>query len=365
MRRIGIGLVGSGFMGRAHALAFRAAANTFALPAAPVLDLLADVDAAAASAAAARLGFARSTPDWRALVADPAIDLVCITTPNALHKPIALAALAAGKHVHCEKPLAPTAADAHEMAEAAEAAGVCTSVGFNYLRNPMLGFARDLLLSGELGAPVSFRGLHAEGYMASAEAPWTWRLDPAGGHGAVADLGSHILSVARFLMGEIVELSGQIATVVAERPSAAGPRRIEVDDIARAHLLFTSGATGSIEASWVATGRTMSLTFELTCARGTIAFDQERLNELHVFREGRTGFETILAGPQHPPYDAFCPAPGHQLGFNDLKTIEARDVIRGIAGEIVFQPDFAEAARIQAAVDAIVTSARTRAWVRF
>ncbi|MBN9508100.1 MAG: Gfo/Idh/MocA family oxidoreductase [Alphaproteobacteria bacterium] len=370
MRRIGIGLIGSGFMGRSHTLAFRAAPAVLAPAAVPVLEMLADIDEPSAAQAAQSLGYSRATADWQALVRDPAVHLVDITTPNALHKPMALAAIAAGKHVYCEKPLAASAADATEMARAAQQAGVQTFVGLNYLKNPLLAAARAMIEGGEIGTVVSFRGIHAEDYMADPLQPWTWRLDPAGGHGAVADLGSHILSIARHLAGDIVEVSGQIATVVAERPVARGStamRAVAVDDQARALLRFASGATGSIEASWVATGRKMTIGFEVTGTKGTIAFDQERMNELQVFTagqpRGREGFRTILTGPDHPPYGQFCPAPGHHLGYNDLKTIEVAAILDALAGGPRFAPDFAEAARIQACVDAIVTSARERRWV--
>jgi predicted dehydrogenase len=365
-----IGLVGSGFMGRSHALAFRAAPAVFDLPLSPVLDLIADATPEMATKAMKELGFSRSTGDWKALVSDPAIDLVDITAPNLLHKPIALAAIAAGKPVYCEKPLAPSAADALLMAEAAEAAGVPTFVGFNYLKNPMVSLAREIVSSGEIGDIVSFRGIHAEDYMTDPAAPFTWRLDPAGGHGVVADLGSHIISIARYLAGPVESLSGQVVTVVGERPVAPGSaekRTVEVDDQARALLRFSSGATGSIEASWVAAGRKMTLAFEVTGSKGTIFVDHERFNELQLFTagqaRGREGFKTILAGPDHDHYRAFCPAPGHQLGFNDVKAIEVRALVMALAGGQKFMPDFREAYEIQRIVDAVVTSSRERRWI--
>jgi predicted dehydrogenase len=371
MQRIGVGLIGSGFMGRAHAMAFRAVSGIFAdLAATPVLEILADVDAPTAEKAARAFGFARATGDWRELIADPAVQLVAVTTPNQFHKPMSLAAIAAGKHVYCEKPLAGTTADAVAMAEAAERAGVQTFVGFNYLKNPMIAFAREVIEGGEIGEVVSFRGIHAEDYMADPAQPWTWRMDPAGGHGAVADIGSHILSIARYLCGEIVEVTGQIATVHKQRPVAAGAtetRPVLVDDQARALLRFASGATGSLEASWIATGQKMTIAFEITGTKGTLVFDQERMNEIKLYTtgqpHGRDGFTTILSGPAHPHYAAFCPAPAHHLGFNDLKTIEVRSILAALAGGPKFMPDFREAARIQATVDAIVTSAKERRWV--
>ena len=261
MKRLGIGLVGSGFMGRSHAHAFRAAPGVFDLPFTPVFEMLADINAEAAAKAAAALGFARSTGDWRELVADPAVDLVDITMPNTLHLPIALAAIEAGKPVYCEKPLAPNALDAKRMVDAAERKGVKTAVGFNYLKNPMVALAREIVESGEIGEVVSFRGIHAEDYMTDAKAPFTWRLDKSGGHGVVADLGSHIISIARMIVGPIDSLVGQIQTVTNKRPIAHGSsemRAVEVDDEARALVRFASGATGSLEASWVKAGRKMT-----------------------------------------------------------------------------------------------------------
>lgn len=369
MKTIGIGLVGSGFMGRSHAHAFRAAPGVFELPLQPVFEMLADVNADAAAKAAAALGFARSTGDWQALVADPAVDLVDITTPNTLHMPIALAAIEAGKPVYCEKPLAPNAADAKRMVDAAERKGIKTAVGFNYLKNPMVALAREIVASGEIGEVVSFRGIHAEDYMTDPQAPWTWRLDKTGGHGVVADLGSHIISIARFIVGPIESLVGQIETVTKARPLAGSSemRAVEVDDEARALVRFASGATGSLEASWVKAGRKMTLAFEITGSKGTIEVDHERFNELRLFTvgsaRGREGFKTILAGPDHAFYKEFCPAPGHQLGFNDIKTIEVMALIRSLAGGPKFMPDFREAWEIQRVVDAIVISANQKRWI--
>jgi predicted dehydrogenase len=371
VKTLRIGLVGSGFMGKSHSLAYRAVGGIFNMPVQPVLELLADVTSDAAAAAARDLGFARSTGDWRVLVGDPQIDVVSITTPNGLHAPIALAAIAAGKHVHCEKPLAPTAAQAREMAEAAEKAGVKTQVGFNYLKNPLMTLASDIVASGEIGDIVSFRGIHAEDYMADPATPWHFRMDPAGGGGVVADLGSHITAIARCLLGPISEVYGRLETVIKQRPEAPGSSRmraVEADDIAHAMVRFARGCVGTLETSWLSRGRKMQIEFEVVGSKGALAFSQERLNELHLYKadgdESRNGFRTIVAGPEHLPYGAFCPAPGHQLGFNDLKTIEMRDFLLAIAGEPVKGPDFREGWEVQKVVDAIIQSSRERQWVR-
>jgi predicted dehydrogenase len=371
MDEVRVGLIGSGFMGKCHALAFRAAPAVFGdLPKVRV-ELLADVDPGVTRAAAETFGFARWTTDWRALAGDPAVDVVAITTPNFLHQEMALAAIAAGKHVYCEKPLALDAAGALAMTEAAEAAGVRTLVGYNYLQNPITALAKDIVASGQIGDVIHFRGTHFEDYMSDPRAPCTWRCRKAtAGAGAVADLGSHIISLARHLVGEIQEVSGSLQTVIRERPSPGEPGRtapVEVDDQAQALVRFTGGAAGTIEASWMAPGRKMHLGYEISGSKGTLVFDQERLNELRLFTFGDRGrldgFRTILTSAEHPPYGAFCPAPGHQLGFNDLKVIEVRALLEGIARGKPLYPDFREAWRIACVVDAIQQSAAERRWV--
>jgi predicted dehydrogenase len=365
--RLGVGLVGSGFMGRAHAFAFNAVAQIFDLPLRPELAVLADRDMGTAGEAARRLGFQRAVDDWRRLVEDPAVDLVAITTPNALHKPIALAALSAGKAVYCEKPLAATLADAREMAEAASASGLTTMVGFNYLKNPILGLAREMATSGEIGDIVSFRGIHAEDYMTDPQAPHSFRTDEVGG-GVLLDLGSHIVSMARFLVGAIDEVAAVIATVHRSRPAPEGPRPVAVEDHAHVIARFANGAIGDITASWVTPGRKMQLEFELIGTRGSLVFSQERFNELHVYAEGdrpgRAGFKTLLAGPDTPPYGDFCPAPGHQLGFNDLKTIEVAHLIDSLASGRPASPDFREAYEVQRVITAANAAGKERGWRR-
>jgi len=363
--RLGIGLVGSGFMGRAHAFAFNAVSQTFDLPLKPALAVLADQNEAQAAEAARRLGFARAVSDWRALVGDPEIDVVSITTPNHLHKPIALAALEAGKAVYCEKPLAATLADAKQMAEAARASGRVTLVGFNYLKNPIIGLAREIATSGEIGEIVAFRGIHAEDYMTDPAAPHSFRTHPVGG-GVLMDLGSHIVSLARYLVGPIQEVSAAAETVHKTRPSADGPRPVEVDDHGHLVARFANGAIGTISASWVTPGRKMQLDFELVGTRGSLVFTQERFNELKFYvgeQKGRDGFKTLLAGPDTPPYGNFCPAPGHQLGFNDLKTIEVAHLVEAITGGKSASPDFQEAYEIQRTIAAALRSARARTWI--
>ena len=365
----GIGLIGAGFMGRCHANAFRSVAGLFDLPVEPVLQVLADVDEATARRSADALGFPRSTGDWRQLAGDPEVDVVAITAPNALHADMAFAAIDAGKAVYCEKPLSVDVPSARAMRDAAAAAGTCTMVGFGYLRNPMVKLAREIVSGGEIGEVVSFRGIHAEDYMADPATPHSFRTDPAGG-GALFDLGSHVVSLARYLLGPIVSVNGATATIHSRRPVAAGSaetRPVEVDDRAVFLGVFASGVTGTFEANWAGAGRKMQLAFEVAGTRGAIAFTQERMNELLLYpaegARGRRGFTRIEAGPDHPPYGNFCPAPGHQLGYNELKVIEVAELLDAFAGGPPAHPDFEEAYQVQRVVGAVQQSAEERRWV--
>ena len=364
---VGIGLIGSGFMGRCHANAFGSVAGLFDLPVRPVKVVLADATYEIASAGARAFGFPRATSDWQALVADDAIDIVAITAPNVLHEPMALAAIAVGKTVYCEKPLSTTVASAAKMTDAAEQAGVLTSVGFNFLRNPMVALARDLIAAGEIGEVTGFRGRHAENYMADPDAPHSFRTDPQGG-GAVADIGSHIISMARHLLGPIAEVNAECRTIFPDRPIRVGSserKPVKVDDMTHALLRFESGVSGSLEANWAATGRNMDLSFEVTGTRGAISFTQERMNELLVYSTSspQPGYRRIDAGPAHPPYGRFCPAPGHHLGFNDLKVIEVAELLAAHHRGGTCMPDFREALEVQKVVEAMQTSSCERAWV--
>jgi predicted dehydrogenase len=365
--RLRIGLIGTGFMGKAHVFGFTMAPRIFDLPCDLELHTVAEITSEAATRAALSLGFTHATADWRTIVANPEIDLVSITAPNALHREMSLAAIAAGKHVYCEKPLAPLARDALEMTLAAETKGVKTQVGFNYLCNPMLTLARDMITGGELGEIRGYRGIHCEDYMADAAGPFTFRHDPAGG-GALADIGSHALATAEFLCGPISRVMGDCVTVIATRPDCkGGTKPVEVDDIGRALLRFANGASGSVEGNWVATGRKMQHDFEVYGTKGALAFSQEHFNVLHYFstddRKGRQGFRRIEAAPDHAPYGLFCVAPGHQLGFNDLKAIEVAGYINAIAGRTQEPFNFRKGLRIQSLVETIQTSSREGCWL--
>ena len=365
---LNIALIGSGFMGRAHALAFAAADRTFDLPLAPRVTVLADRDLATATAAAASLGIPSASGDWREAIADASIDMVAIATPNLLHAPIAIAAIEAGKAVYCEKPLATTIAESEAMTAAAAASGRPTAVGFTYLYNPMIALARELIADGEIGEVTAFRGIHAEDFMASADAPFNWRCEPEQAGGALADIGSHIIAMAQHLVGDIASVSGRLHTAYPVRRDAVGKERaVTVDDQMDAVVAFANGATGALAASWIASGRKMGLAFEISGTKGSISFTQEQFSELKLYRsgQGRTnGFTTICAGPEHGDYGAFCPASGHQIGYNDLKTIEVKAAVEAAAGLPSAAKSFADALAVEKVADAIRRSHREGGWTK-
>ena len=368
---IRFGIIGSGFMGRAHSIALHSVAATFGPDFHVDCVALADASAERARQAAASLGFERSCGDWRELVSDPQVDVVDICTPNHLHAEMALAALAAGKHVYCEKPLALDLKESIAVAEAARRAGVVNGIGFNYICNPMVQAARDLIQAGELGEITGFNGHYVEDYMCDPQAPFTWRCERRlAGSGALADLGSHLINMAHTLLGPIARTSGVIRTVHKQRmETATGKvRTVENEDVAHALFEFASGVPGTMDISRVATGYKCGLKVQVLGTRGSIVFDQERMNELRLYRvddpAGRRGFRTILAGPEHPDYAAFCPAPGHGLGINDLKVIEVRNLLRAIRTGGHASPDFAEGLRVQQVMSAIELSATSGSWVK-
>jgi predicted dehydrogenase len=383
VQELRIGLIGSGFMGQAHADAYRRAALLYPHLPRPVLSLLADRDELTAARAAARFGFARSTGDWRQLVEDPEIDVVDITSPNNFHHEMAIAALAAGKHVYCEKPLAVTVAEAEAMAAAAKKSGKVTMVAFNNVKTPAAMYAKKLIEEGAIGRPIRFRGWFDQGFYSDPELPWSWRCSRAeGGSGALGDLGSHTISVAQYLVGDLAEVVASEQTLFETRPVAAAGegysakagagaarRKVENEDQMQALVRFRSGAAGTIEASRVAVGKVLGIQWEVSGTEGTIINDGDRFNELKVARLSEAkddrGFKTLLVGSQIPQFRAFLPFDygGGGLGYFDVKVIEVHDLIAGIVAGKAY-PDFSFGLHNQRVVSAMVESAQSGSWTR-
>jgi predicted dehydrogenase len=366
-----VGMVGYAFMGAAHAHAWRTAPRFFELPLRPELTAVCGRSADGVRAAAERQGWASTETDWRRLVERDDIDLVDICTPGDSHAEIAVAALRAGKHVLCEKPLANSLAEAREMAAAAEAAraesGARSAVGFNYRRVPAIVLARQLVEEGRLGRIRHVRAQYLQDWLVDPQAPFTWRLSgERAGSGALGDLGSHAIDLAQFVTGaRISGVSAVVETFVPERPDpAGGSGRVTVDDAAAFTARFTDDSLGVFEATRFATGRKNALRLEVDGELGAIVFDLESLNELgfHDHTEsGRTaGFRRILATePEHPYLAAWWPA-GHVLGWEHTFTHQVKDLVEAIAAGADPSPSFADGLGVQRVLDAVAASARAR-----
>src|SRR5271166_2629420 len=383
-KSLNIGLIGSGFMGQAHADAYRRAGILYRnLPRSPVLYAIADQNDALAEQARGRLGFAKAYGDWRRLIEDPEVDVVDITTPNHLHVEPALAAVEAGKHVYCEKPMSVKVEDAKRMAAAARKAGVKTLVAFNNIKTPAALVAKQIIERGEIGELVRFRGRFDQGFFNDPFLPWSWRCSrELAGTGALGDLGAHAVSVAQFLMGDVTEVSAQSQIVFKERPIAdqdtgysskaaadAKKRAVENEDQIQSLVKFESGAAGVIEASRICAGRVFGLFWEIAGTEGTIYNSGERFNELQVFRMGEEkrdrGFKTIYCGSQVPQFSGFFgfDFAGGGLGYFDVKVFEVHDLVQAIGRDEKCFPDFEFGARNQKILEAIDKSSSSGTWV--
>ncbi len=312
MAEIGIGIVGGGYMGKAHAVAMAAVAAVFDTALRPRLEMICTRTPEGAAQKARQFGFARATGDWRELVADPKVEAVVIASPQETHREIALACFAAGKHVFCEKPLGLGVAESRIMAEAARRSGLIHMTGFNYIRTPASQLAREIIANGEIGDITWFRGEHTEDFCADPLQPASWRTRGRP-NGNMGDLAPHILNAALALMGPIRSLCADIETVHKTRPSPSGPEAVTNDDQAHIMCRFVNGVMGHLFVSRVATGRKMGYAYDIFGTKGAIRFDQEDQNALWLYKaEGpssRQGFTKILTGPEHPDYKAFCLGP--------------------------------------------------------
>lgn len=367
-------------IGQCHAHAFRALREfSDPLPAQVELAVVADADAALASAAQQRFGFERTAPSWHEIVAAADVDAVCLALPNFEHRVAADAALAAGKAVLCEKPLAATATEAAAMLRAARQANVVHAVGFNLRRAPAIAAIAQLCAAGQLGEIRQFSGRYLTDYGASPEVPHTWRYrrDMAGA-GALADVGSHVVDIARSLLGEIDTIQGAaLATYVARRPVPAGHvtghsrgattgefRAVTNDDVASFTARFHNGAVADFRFSRVATGFRNSPAFELIGAAGSVQFDMERAAELQLFDgvsdDPMNGFRRVVIGPRHPYFGqvAAFPVTGVGYGYTETYVVQAFEFVRAVVtGDLAYAPNFADGFMVAAVCDAVELSA--------
>ena len=366
-------------MGRVHSASYRRVRDHYAdCGGIARLVVAADENEERARQAVSELGFEESSADWRDVIEHPEVEAVSITVPNLLHREVALAAVAAGKHVWIEKPVGRIPQETAEIASAVERAGVRSIVGFNYRQAPAVQHAKRLIESEELGTIDHFRSQWVAAYAASPQGALTWRFrrDEAG-LGILGDLGSHAVDLAQFLLGPIVSVTARTETVVAERPlpRSAGTHfavveggelaPVENEDVVWSIVRFERGVTGTIEASRVAVGPQARYAFEVHGSRGAVAWDFERMNELSVFlplESGDAGYARVMMGPRHEPFARFQPGPGLPMGFDDLKVIEAALFLQSVVDGEQREPGVREALAAARVVAAMERSARSGIW---
>ena len=361
MQEIGIGIIGGGYMGKAHSVAMASVGAIFNTALRPRLEMICATSDQSAEKYRRAYGFARGTADWQALVSDPMVEAIVIASPQSTHRAIAEAAFELGKPVFCEKPLGASLDDSRAMVAAAEASGAVNMVGFNYIRTPASQFARQLIAEGEIGEITWFRGEHTEDFYADPSSPATWRTSGMS-NGTMGDLAPHMINGALALIGPITRLIAEVETVHVERPGGT----VTNDDHAQMMCRFENGAMGQLYFSRISTGRKMGYAYEITGTKGAIRFDQEDQNALWLYRaegpEATRGFTRILTGPAHPDYEPFCQGPGHGTGYQDQIIIEAKDFLTAIDTGTAIWPTFRDGMEVNRIVAAALASSETKTW---
>ena len=378
---LNIGMIGYSFMGKAHSNGFRQVPAFFPkLDVKPVLKVICGRDRDAVQDAAQTYGWEEWETDWEKVIARDDIDIVDICTPGNLHLPMALAALQAGKHVICEKPLANTLEEARELLGVAANASKKTMVAFNYRRVPAVALARQLIAEGRIGKIYHWRAVYLQDWIIDPDFPLVWRLEKdKAGSGPHGDLNAHIIDLALHLVGDIDSVVGADTTFIKERPTldavdaGLGAKggdtmgRVTVDDATLFLARFANGALGSFEATRFAAGRRNHNRFEINGSKGSIAFNLEKMNELQFYsREDEDhiqGFREIIVGEGSQPFMSAWWPPGHIIGWEHTFTHEFRDFFEAIAKDEAFSPDFAEGTKVQAVLEAVVDSAKSGRWM--
>jgi predicted dehydrogenase len=361
MQELGIGIIGGGYMGKAHAVAYAAVGAVFNTRLRPRLEMVAASSLASAEKYRDSFGFARAAHDWEELVRDPKVEAIVIASPQSTHRAAAELAFSLGKPVFCEKPLGASVEDAQAMVQAAQDSGLVNMIGFNYIRTPASQYARQLIADGVLGQITWFRGEHTEDFLADPAIPANWRTSGEA-NGTMGDLAPHMINAALALLGPIDNVMGQIETVHSDRGGAP----VTNDDHAQMMCRFANGAMGHMYFSRIATGRKMGYAYEITGTKGAIRFDQEDQNALWLYKaegpEAERGFRKILTGPAHPDYRPFCQGPGHGTGYQDQIIIEARDFLEAIADKTTRWPAFADGLDVSRIISAARSSQTSGAW---
>src|SRR4051812_40752413 len=358
-------------MGKAHSNAYRQVTPFFAPSLTPRMKVICGRTPSAVRAAAREYGWDEAATDWQEVVRRKDIDIVDISTPGDSHMEIAIAAARAGKVVFCEKPLANTVREAERMLAAVDKAGVLHMLCHNYRRAPAVMLAKQLIDAGQLGDIRHYRGTYLQDWITNPNFPLVWRLDKRrAGSGALGDIAAHSIDLARFLVGEIAAVAGDLKTFITMRPLPGDPKkkgRVTVDDAATALVRFAGGAIGTIEATRMAPGRKNFNRFEINGSKGSLAFDLERMNELELYLESDQrrvrGFRRILVSERDHPYMKAWWPPGHIIGYEHTFTHTVYDLLEAMAKEKVPQPNFVDGVRNQRILGAIEKAAATRRWV--
>ncbi|MGA8208523.1 MAG: Gfo/Idh/MocA family oxidoreductase [Nocardioidaceae bacterium] len=381
-RRLGLAVLGLGWMGQAHSRSALRIPSLFPERSFdPRLVVCADTEPGRRERAVSDFGFERAVADWREAVTDPDVDVVWVTAPNMLHIPMIEAACAAGKAVFSEKPIGGKPEQAVQAYRAAEAAGVRSAVGYNYLWAPLVLHARKLISSGAIGEVTHYRGRFLSMYGSDELGLLTWRFKLAeGGYGVTSDILSHSVSLAQFLVGGIEEVVGMRATTITHRPLPTGaashygrgapddPRgEVENEDFASMLCRFRSGATGTFESSRTMVGPESQNAFEVYGTKGALAWNFERINELQLYRlgddaAGDQGYTTLLGGDRLPFHGAFVPGQANAIGFEDLVAIQDFCFLEAMATGAPFSPSFREAVDVVSVQQALIDSWGTRSW---
>lgn len=385
MKTYKVGLIGAGFMAKAHSIAYAGMPMFFwPAPGMTVRKTIADLTQERADEAAASFGFEKGTANWKDIIDDPEIDIVDICTPNDVHAEIAIAAAEAGKHILCEKPISRTVEEAKAMYHAVKKAGVINMLAFNYRRTPAVQLAKKYIAEGALGDILDFRATYLQDWSADPNSPLSWRFQKnVCGSGALGDIATHVVDMMRFLVGDFEEVNARTATYIDERPVQTGsvdslgnvkggsnvPKgAVDVDDQCFFMIKAEKGVFGTIEATRNAWGRNNFITFEIHGTKGSVAFNYERRDELQVCfasDEGdRRGFRTVYTGPAHPYGQGLWPIPALGIGYTETKIVEMYDFIKAIAQNEQADPSFKDGYKIELISDAVLRSAQSQQWAK-